>query len=728
VSNPVGRRFFLSASLTAGAVFVVGCTPEQVPPPHVAPPPSTTAKADTPPAAAPTFSSGPWIRIAPDGVVTVVVDKSEMGQGVETSIPMLVAEELDADWAKIQIEFAPVAPEYKNRMFGSQGTGGSTTIRGSYMPLRAAGAAAREMLVAAAAATWGVEAASCRTEKGEVVHPPSNRRIGYGGLTAKAATMPVPAEPKLKSPGDFHLIGTRAVRLDGPGKATGKVEFGIDVHRPGMLTATVVRSPVIGGKPAKFDAAAAGAVKGVKKVLQISGGIAVVGEHFWAAKKGADALAITWDDGPNAALSSEKLTEAAALLAKKPGVVAQTRGDFEKGLKSAFKKIDSVVYEAPHQAHATMEPQTCTAEVRKDGCDIWVGTQFQEATQKVAAKITGLPVSSIAVHTTYLGGGFGRRSEMDFIIDALEIAKEMPGTPVKVIWTREEDLRHDFYRPASYNVLRGGVSKDGKPVAWSHRIVSPSIMTRVFPQFVKNGIDNSSVEGAIDLPYGTPNVLVDYHMHETGVPVGFWRSVGHSQNAFISESFFDELCALTKQDPFETRRALMTGAPRLKAAMELAAAKAGWGKPLEKGKGRGIAVQESFGSFVAQVAEVTVSDDGKVKVDRIVCAIDCGAVVNPDTVEAQVQGAVAFGLTATLKSEITLTGGKVNQSNFHNFKLLKIDEMPVVEVYIVPSTEKSGGCGEPGTPPVAPAVANAIFAATGKRIRKLPIKPADLKK
>ncbi len=667
------------------------------------------------------------MRIAPGGAVTVLVDKAEMGQGIETSLPMLVADELDADWSKVRIEFAPVAPEYKNPVIGSQGTGGSTTIRGSFLPMRTAGAAAREMLVAAAAAMWGVEPASCRTEKGEVLHPPTSRRAPYGSLTEKAAAIPVPKEPKLKDPSEFKLIGTRVKRLDSTIKATGKAEYAIDVQRPGMLVATVARCPVFGGKPAKYDSAAALAVKGVKKVVPVTGGIAVVAEHFWAAKKGVEALGLTWDEGPNATLSTDKLTAAAAALAKKPGAVAHTAGDVEKALKTAHKKLEAV-YELPYQAHATMEPMTCVAEVRADACDLWVGTQFHESLQKVAAKITGLPLTSVAVHSTYLGGGFGRRSEMDFATDALEIAREMPGVPIKVVWTREDDMRHDFYRPASYNTLRGGVDKDGKPVAWAQRIVSPSIMTRVFPQYVKNGIDRSAVEGASDSPYSVPNHHVDYHMHDSGVPVGFWRSVGHSIQAFVVESFLDELCALTGKDPFEMRKSLLGGSPRLLNVLKLAAEKAGWGTPLPKGKGRGIACHHSFGSFVAQVAEVTVGDDRRPRVDRVVCAVDCGVAVNPDTLEAQMESSIVYGLTAALKSEITLSGGKVTQTNFHNFRLLQIDEMPKIEVHVVQSAEKPGGAGEPGLPPIAPAVANAIFAATGKRVRKLPIRPADLGK
>lgn len=725
-SPELSRRLFLHASLSAGAVLVVGCGPEP-PPPSKLPdtPPPKTGEPVTPPAPQHPFAPNANIRIAPDNTLTVVIGNSEMGQGIETSLPMLAAEELDHDWSKVKVEFAPVAPEYKNPVFNIQGTGGSTSIRGSFVPMRMAGAAAREMLVAAAAAMWAVDAKTLRTENGEVIDTASGKRATYGSLTEKAAVMPVPKEPKLKSPADFKLIGKPIQRLDQLPKATGKVEFGIDVQRPNMLVATVAKCPVFGGKLQKMDAAAAQAVKGVKKVLPISSGVAVVAEHFWAAKKGVEALNVTWEEGPNAGLTSAKITEAAAALAKKPGVEAEKKGDVEKALKGAAKKLEAV-YEVPYQAHATMEPMSCTAEVRSDGADLWVGTQFQEMTQKLASKLTGLPASSINIHTTYLGGGFGRRSELDFITDALEIAKQVPGTPVKLVWTREDDMRHDYYRPYAYNLLHGGIDKDGKPVAWSHRVVSGSIMTRVFPMFVKNGIDHSAVESAVDVPYGTPNVLVDYHMHDTGVPIGFWRSVGNSIHAFVTESFFDELCALGKKDPYEARKALLTDA-RLKGVVELAAEKAGWGKPLDKGKGRGIACNKSFGSYAAQVAEITVGDDGKVKVDRVVCAIDCGMVVNPDTVQAQVQGAIAYGLTAALKSEITIAGGKVEQANFHNFQLLRLPEMPKIEVYIVPSTEKPGGVGEPGVPPIAPAVANAVFAATGKRIRKLPIRPADLK-
>lgn len=730
MSAAVGRRLFLQAGLSAAAGLVIGC---QMEPPK--PPPggaATVPAPELPQASAATapFTPNAWVRVAPNGAVTIVVDKSEMGQGVETALTMLIAEELEADWSKVQIEFAPADPVYANKAIGMQVTGGSTSVRAGWEPLQKAGAAARMMLIAAAAKGWGVDASSCRAEKGEVIHAASGRRAGYGALVAQAAAVPVPQDPPLKPASERHLIGTRPARLDSGDKAAGRTEFGIDVRRPGMLTAVVVRSPVFGGKLASVDDAKAKQVKGVRQVLTIASGVAVVAEHFWAARTGAEALSIQWDEGPNAGVSSEGLMKAAAAIAKKPGKVAEAKGDAEKGLREAAKKIEAV-YELPYQAHAPIEPSSCTAEIGKDGCDVWVSTQAQAFVQRVAAKISGLPPEQVRVHTMYLGGGFGRRAETDFVAEAVELAKAT-GAPIKVVWSREDDIRRDFYRPASYNTLRAGIGKDGAPVAWSHRIVSPSIMTRIFPQLVKNGVDHSSVEGATELPYAIPSVLVEYHLHDTGIPVGFWRSVGHSQNAYIVECFLDELAALAKQDPYEYRRKLMAGAPRLKAALELAATKAGWGAPLAPGaagarRGRGIAAHASYGSFVAQVAEVTVANDGAVKVDRVVAAVDCGSVVHPGIVEAQIEGAIAFGLTAALRSEITIERGRVRQANFHNFKLLRLDEMPVVEVHIVPSSEHPGGIGEPGTPPIAPAVVNAIFAATGKRIRRLPVRAAELK-
>jgi isoquinoline 1-oxidoreductase beta subunit len=730
MSDRLGRRLFLELSLSMGAGLVVGCQLEANSPPQArsrAPGEAEHAKAGESTRSRETFNANAWVRIAPDGALTVIVDRSEMGQGVETALPMLVAEELEADWSRVSIAFAPADPPvYKNPAMNLQLTGGSSSIRGSYMPMRKAGAAARMMLVTAAAKTWGVDESTCRAEKGEVMHVPTGRRIGYGDLTAAAAKLPVPQNPALKDPSGFRIVGTRPPRLDAKAKASGRPIFGIDVKLPGMLTAVVVRCPVFRGKAAKFDAAPAMAVQGVRKVFPISTGIAVVADHFWAARQGARALKVDWNEGKNASITSEKLAKDAAAFAKKPGKVAETKGDIDKAFPSAKDKLDAV-YEVPFQAHAAMEPSNCTAHVRKDACELWVPTQFQEAVAGAAAKVSGLPLSAIQVHTTYLGGGFGRRAEVDFVIEALEASKQMDA-PVKLVWTREDDIRHDFYRPLAYHVLRAGLDKSGSPIAWSHRIVSGSIMSRISPSMVKDGLDHSSVEGAIETHYAIPNVLVDYHLHDSGVPVGFWRSVGHSTNAFVKESFIDELAVLAKQDPYEYRKKLLTGAPRLVGVLDLAASKAGWGKPLAPGKGRGIAAHHSFGSFVAQVAEVTVEKDGHVKVDRVVCAIDCGAVVHPGNVEAQMEGSIVFGLTAALKSSITLAAGRVKQGNFHDFKLLSMDEAPAVEVYIVSSKEAPGGVGEPGTPPIAPAVTNAIFAATGKRVRRLPVLAADLKK
>ncbi|MCC6555450.1 MAG: xanthine dehydrogenase family protein molybdopterin-binding subunit [Polyangiaceae bacterium] len=731
MSRRVGRRVFLQAGLSAASGLVVGCQVEAPrPPPAPGPAPAAPPVDAAPPPPAKPFAPNAWVRVAPSGAVTIVVDKSEMGQGVETGLTMLVAEELECDWGRVSMEFAPVDPAYVNRIFGMQATGGSTSVRGGFEPLQKAGAAARMMLVASAAKQWGVDPSACRAEKGEVIHPPTGRRAGYGALVADAAAMPVPQDPPLKPAGERRLIGTRPGRLDAVAKATGRAGFGIDVRRPGMITAAIVRCPVFGGKVASFDDSKAREVKGVQRVLQVSSGVAVLADHTWAAMKGAEALSVKWDEGANAKASSEEITRASAALAKKPGKVAGKRGDAEKALAAASKRIEAV-YEAPYQAHATMEPQGCVVDLGKEGCDIWVPTQSPAFVVAVAAKISGLPPQSIRVHTTYLGGGFGRRAEVDFVAEAVELAKAT-GAPVKVVWSREDDMRHDVYRPASYNVLRAGVGKDGAPSGWTHRIVGGSIMTRMFPSNVKGGIDPSSVEGAADLEYSIPDLLVDYHMYDAGIPVGFWRSVGHSQNAFVVECFLDELCAAAKKDPCEYRVSLLSGAPRLKAVVELAAKKAGWGTPLAPGeggarRGRGIGATHSFGSFVAQVAEVTVGKDGAVKVDRVVAAVDCGQVVHPGIVEAQIESAIAFGLTAALRSEITIQNGRVKQANFHNFKLLRFDEMPKVEVHIVPSTEAPGGIGEPGTPPIAPAVVNAIFAATGKRIRKLPVRAADLK-
>jgi len=704
-SSNVTRREFLETATVAGAGLVIGF--------HI---PGGARFGPTPVAP---FTPNAWLRISPDESVLVMVDRSEMGQGVTTSLPMLLAEELEADWSKIRIDFAPADKAYINPMFGMQGTGGSTSVRAAYTPLRKAGAAAREMLVAAAGETWGVDKSECRAEQGAVLHAASGRRLTYGKLAVKAATMPLPHDVPLKDPKDWKILGTRVRRLDTPPKVDGSAEFGIDVKRPGLLVAVIARSPVFGGKVKSFDATKAKAVPGVRHVVEISSGVAVVADGYWPAKKGRDALEITWDEGPNAGVSSASISQLFAQRAEQPGAVARHDGVPDAALPAAPTKLDAA-YELPFLAHATMEPMNCTAHVRADGVDIWAPTQFQTGAQGLGAGIGGVPPEKVKVHTTYLGGGFGRRFELDFLREALETSKAA-GAPVKVVWSREDDMRNAQYRPACRHALRAGLDAAGQPVAWTHRIAAPSIMARVFPDTVKNGLDGEAVEGGVGMPYTIPNVHVDYVLTDTGIPVGFWRSVNNSFNAFVVESFIDELAQAAKKDPYEYRRDLLGKAPRHLAVLNLAASKAGWGTPLPTGRARGIAVYKAFETYVAQVAEVSVDSDGAPHVHRVVCAVDCGPVVNPDTVEAQMQSAIVYGLTAALWGEITIDRGRVQQGNFNDYRMLRLAEMPQVEVHIVSSTDSQGGVGEPGTPPIAPAVCNAIFALTGKRVRKLPI-------
>jgi isoquinoline 1-oxidoreductase beta subunit len=707
------RRDFLKQSATGGVSLVIGL--------HLPRKFEALAAERTAESAA----LNAWVHIAHDDSVTLLIDKSEMGQGVVTSLAMLLAEELEFDWKKVKTEFAPAAPAYFNPLFGLQGTGGSTSIRASWGPLTKAGAAAREMLIAAAAQQWYVEPSACHAENGAVVHNATNKRLGYGALVEQAAKLPVPANPALKDPKDYKYIGKPLKRLDTPGKITGQAGFGIDVRLPGIQHAVVARCPVFGGKVKSFDASKAKTVRGVKQVVQISTGIAVVADNTWSAMQGRRALQIAWEEGANAALSTDTIRKLYLEQAEKPGAIARKDGDADAALATAAKRVEAA-YELPFLAHATMEPMNCAADVRLGSCDIYAPTQFQTFVQITGAKITGLKPEQVRVHTTYLGGGFGRRAEQDFITEAVEISKAA-GAPVQVTWSREDDMQHDYYRPAVYSKLVAGLDADGWPVAWKSRIVSPSIMSRFFPGSVKNGIDESSVEGQANSKYGIPNILVEYALTETGVPVGFWRSVGNSQNGFITECFVDELAKAGGKDPFEFRRKLLANAPRHLGVLELAASKAGWGQSLPAGRTRGIAVVESFGSFVAEVAEVSVDRaQGEARVHRVVCAVDCGRHVNPDTIEAQMEGGIAYGLTAALKGQITIEKGRVQQSNFHDYEMLRLNGMPEVEVHIVPSNEAPGGVGEPGTPPIAPAVCNAIFAATGKRLRRLPIRAEDL--
>lgn len=703
------RRTLLKAGVAAGGGLIIGFALPGLP---------RLARAET---ASPAFAPNAWIRIAPDDTITIIVAKSEMGQGVYTSMPMLVAEELEVDIDKVKIENAPPGQAYIDPLLKMQATGGSTSVRSGWRPLREAGAAARMMLIAAAANTWRVKPAQCRAENGVVVHGASKRRLSYGRLAEAAARLPLPEKIVLKEPKDFRYLGKPVPRRDTPAKVNGSAVFGIDVKLPGLLTATLLRCPVFGGKVRSFDGEAAKAVPGVRHVFQTEDGIAVVADGFWPAKKGRDALKVQWDEGELAGLDSAAIERRFEAGAAEPGAVARKENDVEAAFGRASRKIEAV-YHVPFLAHATMEPMNCTVDLRPDRCELWVSTQAPAWTQATAAQIAGLKPEAVKVNVTYLGGGFGRRFEQDFIAQAVRIARQA-GAPVKLVWTREDDMQHDVYRPAAYDRLSAALDDKGWPVAWKQRIVSPSILKRILPQYLEQDgrLDGSSVEGSANLSYAIPNILVDYLMVDPGVPVGFWRSVGYSQNGFITESFIDELAAEAKQDPVQFRLKLLGKHPRHQAVLKLAAEKAGWGGKLPAGEGRGVAVLESFGSFVAEVAEVAVDKEGAVRVKRVVCAIDCGSVVNPDTVKAQIESAVAFALTAALKGLISLKNGRIEQSNFHDYPLLRIDEMPRVEVHILPSHEAPGGVGEPGVPPLAPAVANAIFATTGKRVRRLPI-------
>ena len=701
------RRAFLQVAGTVGAGLVIGF---RLPDRHGVVP----------------FAPNAWLRIATDGAVTVTTDKSEMGEGNHTALAMIVAEELDADWSKVKIGPVPENPAGWSRRMS---TGGSTSVRTSWDILRKAGATARSMLVTAAAQTWGVAPGDCRTENGAVTH--ASHRMSYGELATKAASVPVPENPPLKDPKDFRLLGHRTHRLFTPSKVNGTAQFGIDVRMPGMLVASVERAPVFGGKVKSFDATRAKALPGVRHVVQLdstpwlgqgawgigtASGVAVVADTYWQAVEGRRALQITWDDGPNATLGD--IPGKLASLASQSGVSARKDGDAVAALAGAAKKIDAV-YTVPFLHHATMEPMNCTALVRAGSCEVWAPTQNQTRAQEVAAEAAGLSKEKVRIHTTLLGGGFGRRLESDFVAEAVRISKAV-NAPVKVIWSREDDTKHGFYRPATYNQLAAGLDAQNKPIAWTHHIVAPPILLKFGP--LQNGIDSTLIDGAADVPYAFPNVSVDQVAADLpAIPLGFWRSVGASQNAFVVESFMDELAAAAGRDPYEFRRELLQAKPRHLRTLELAATKAGWGTPLPAGRARGIAIAEWEPTTCAEVAEVSVAADGTVRVHRVVCAVDCGQVVNPDTLEAQMQGGVVFGLTAALYGEITVANGRVQQSNFTDYPMLHIPEMPVVEVYTVNSTDALGGIGEPSVPPTAPAVCNAIFAATGKRIRNLPI-------
>jgi isoquinoline 1-oxidoreductase beta subunit len=711
----LSRRRFLQAGVSAGGGLMLNLS---------LPFANGTAEA----ADAHAFAPNAFIRIERDGRVVLTMPYVEMGQGTYTSIPMLIAEELEVDLKQVQLEHAPPNEKlYGNPLIGGvQATGNSNAVRASWQPLRQAGAIARTMLVSAAARRWKVDPASCHALSGEVLHTQTGRSIKYGELAAAAARMPVPENVELKRPEKFKLIGTPAKRLDAPAKVNGTAVYGIDVRPPGVKIATLAQSPVFGGRVKSVDDAAAKAVRGVRQIVRLDDAVAVVADHMGAARKGLAALAIEWDDGPHAKLNTEEIVGELEKATLNSGAVAQNIGDVDKAMASALTKVEAT-YQVPFLAHAAMEPMNCTVHVRKDGCEVWVGSQVIARAQATAAKTTGLPLDKVVVHNHLIGGGFGRRLEIDGVTRAVQIAMQVEG-PVKVVWTREEDIQHDMYRPYFFDRMSAGLNEKGMPVAWNHRFAGSSIIARWLPPAFNNGLDPDTTEGAIDLVYALPNLHVEYlRVEPPGIPTAFWRSVGPSHNVFVTESFMDELATTAKQDPVAYRLTLLDKTPRAKAVLALAAEKAGWGQPLPERVGRGVSVQLVFATYMAQVAEVEVSKDGAVRVRRVVCAVDCGTVVNPDTVQAQIQSAIIFGITAALYGEITLKDGRVEQTNFDTYQILRMNEAPTIDVYIVQSFEPPGGMGEAGTSAIVPAVANAIFAASGKRLRKLPVDIAALK-
>jgi len=706
VERVVTRRSFLEASVGIGGALLIGF--------HVPAAGAAAAAGEKG-----VFAPNAFIRIDHQGKITLIMPQVEMGQGVYTSIAMILAEELDAAFDQVTLEAAPPNDKlYANPTFGLQVTGNSNSIRVFWMPLRKAAAGARDMLGQAASRVWKVDPTSIRTESSTAIHDASGRRLVYAALIDHADGLTPPKNPVLKDPKDFKLIGKPLKRLDTPDKVVGKVIYGIDVMPPGVKFATVAACPVFGGKVGQVDDSKAKNLPGVRQVLAFDEFVAVVGDHMWAAKQGLAALDITWNEGSNAAISSADIWKQTRAASEQEGAVAKNVGDAAKGLTQG--EVHEAVYELPFLAHATMEPLNCTAHVTPTSCEVWVGIQVLSRAQAVAAKITGLPLEKVTVHNHLIGGGFGRRLETDFVEKAVLVAKQVDG-PVKVVWTREEDIQHDIYRPVYLDRLSASVS-NGRIVGWKHRITGSSVIARWLPPAFQKGIDIDAIDSAADIPYDIANVRVEYVRAEPpAVPTGFWRGVGPNNNVFAIESFMDELARKSNKDPVAFRREHLDKTPRLKAALELAAEKAGWGSPLPPRTGRGVAVQGSFASFIATVAQVRVDEHGGVRVQRIVSAVDTGIVVNPDTVIAQLQGGLVFGLTAALYGHIDIDKGRVRQSNFHDYRMLRINEMPQIEVYLIKSGEAPGGIGETGTTAAPPALANALFAATGIRLRRLPI-------
>lgn len=716
------RRNFIIAGAAAGGGLLIGfALPKMFDGKDAASP-----AADSEASAKDAFSPNAFIRIDKDGVVTLVMSKVEMGQGTFTSITMLIAEELGVDPTQVKLAQAPAdEKKYADPLLGGQVTGGSTSIRGAWEPMRKAGAVARTLLVTAASQEWNVAADECTVENGHVLHAGSDKKTGFGDLVEKAATLPIPQEVSLKEAKDFKLIGKPLKRLDSPEKVNGQAVYGIDVKQPGMKIATVAISPVLGGKVVSVDDSKARNIKGVRKIVKLADAVAVIADHMWAAKQGIAALDIKWDGGRNESLMMaeiiDQLDQASSDKGRAaPGAVARSDGDFKEAFAKAPVKFEAL-YQVPFLSHAAIEPMNATVHVQKDRCDVWVGTQVPAMAQAGAVGITKLPPEKVFIHNHHIGGGFGRRLDVDFINQAVAIATTVD-YPVKLVWTREEDMQHGIYRPYYYDRLSAGLDNDGNITAWKHQVTGSSIMSRWIPQFVKNGLDSDAVEVAREPLYAPANIFVEYIRQEPpAMLTGWWRGVGATHNTFMVESFIDELAHKVGKDPLQYRLASMNNAPRAKHVLEVAAEKAGWGSPLAKGTGRGLSVQYAFGTYVAQVAELEVRDD-EVQVKRMVCVVDCGMTVNPDHVKAQMEGGINFGISGALWGEITVKNGKVEQSNYDNYRVMRMRESPQIDVYLIPSTEAPGGIGEPGTAAVAPALTNAIFAATGKRIRTLPIK------
>ncbi|HEX2841169.1 xanthine dehydrogenase family protein molybdopterin-binding subunit [Hyphomicrobium sp.] len=710
-ASDISRRFFLQAGAAAGGGLLIGWVP--------------TAEATD---GGELFAPNAFIRLDRLGKLTVVSPMIEMGQGTYTSLPMLVAEELDIDMSDVSVDHSPPNDKlYGNSHLGGvQTTGNSSSVRAFYLPMRHAGSAARSMLISAAAAKLNIDASALTTEPGHVLNPATKQRIAYGELVDAAAKLPVPTNIKLKDPRTFRIIGTPAKRLDVSGKVNGTAMYGIDVKIPGMKIATIAASPVFGGTVASLDEAAALKVPGVHQVAKLDNAVAVIADHYWAAKQGLEAAAVTFNGGPHASVSTADVVVALEKASQNSGAVAKAEGDVGAALAKSATKLDAI-YEAPFLAHATMEPINCTVHVTPDGCDIWVGTQIPTVAQQAVAQTLGLKPEQVRLHNHLLGGGFGRRLEYDFIVQAALVAKQAKD-PVKVVWSREEDIQHDMYRPYYYDRFSAGLDEHGLPISWSHRIAGSAIMARFFPPLFKDGIDPDGVDGAVDMPYDIPNKRVEFVREEPpGIPTAFWRGVGPTHNVYVVESFIDELAAAAKRDPVDYRRALLGKNPRALYALNRAAEMAGWGTPLGDRRGRGVSVNNAFGSYMAQIAEVTVAKSGDVHVDRVVCVVDTGVAINPDTIIAQMQSGIIYGLTATLWGEITLKDGRVQQSNFDDYRIMRINEAPIIEVEVVKSEADPGGIGEPGTSGLAPAVLNAVYAATGVRLRKLPIKAELLK-